>query len=89
MAQTTISFRVDSEDKKNFEAFCDNTGMNVSVAMNMFIKAVLKGNRLPFEVSADPFYSASNMKAIDESLAQAEAGETVTKTLAELEAMAE
>ena len=88
MAQTTISFRIDSEDKKKFEAFCNNTGMNISVAMNMFIKAVLKENCLPFEVSADPFYSASNMKAIDESLAQAAAGETVTKTMAELEAMA-
>lgn len=44
--------------------------------------------RIPFEVSMDPFYSESNMAAIRHSLKQLEEGKVVTKTLEELEAMA-
>ena len=41
MAQANFSVRIDEKDKKSFEVFCNETGMNVSVAINMFIKAVL------------------------------------------------
>ena len=58
MAQATLSVRMNSDDKRRFEEFCDETGMNVSVAINMFVKAVLRENRLPFDVKTeDPFYS--------------------------------
>lgn len=53
MAQSIISLRVDSDDKKRFEQFCNDTGMNISVAINMFIKAVLRESRLPFDVVSD------------------------------------
>ena len=53
MSQTTLSVRLDSNDKKRFEEFCNETGMNVSVAVNMFIKAVLRESRLPFSVECD------------------------------------
>ena len=56
MAQATLSVRMNSDDKRRFEEFCDETGMNVSVAINMFVKAVLRENRLPFDVKTeDPF----------------------------------
>lgn len=55
MAQTTLSVRLDSDDKRKFEEFCSMTGMNVSVAINMFVKTVLRESKLPFEVIADPF----------------------------------
>lgn len=50
MAQSILSVRLSSEDKKQFEEFCSQTGMNVSVCVNMFVKAVLRERRLPFEV---------------------------------------
>ena len=53
MAQTTLSVRLDSADKKRFEEFCSETGMNVSVAINMFIKAVLRESRIPFSIECD------------------------------------
>ncbi|MDR1330372.1 MAG: type II toxin-antitoxin system RelB/DinJ family antitoxin [Oscillospiraceae bacterium] len=61
MAMTTMSIRVDERDKKLFDSFCDQTGMNVSVAVNMFVKKVLREQKLPFIVELDPFYSESNM----------------------------
>lgn len=55
MNQTTISIRIDSNDKKSFENFCDKTGMNISTAINMFIKTVLREQRLPFEIKTSSF----------------------------------
>ncbi|RRD95214.1 type II toxin-antitoxin system RelB/DinJ family antitoxin [Clostridiales bacterium COT073_COT-073] len=84
MKYTNLSARVDVEDKKNFEDFCENTGMNVSVAINLFIKAVLRENKLPFTISYDPFYSEKNRSILKESIAQAEEGKVVVKTMDEL-----
>lgn len=55
MNQSILSVRVDNNDKKRFETFCNNTGMNVSTAINMFIKAVLREQKLPFEIKTDKY----------------------------------
>lgn len=65
MAQANLSVRIDEKDKKSFEIFCNETGMNVSVAINMFIKTVLRENKLPFEIKVDPFYSENNIKYLE------------------------
>jgi DNA-damage-inducible protein J len=65
MAQSNLSVRIDEKDKKSFEVFCNETGMNVSVAINMFIKTVLREHKLPFEIKSDPFYSESNIKYLE------------------------
>ena len=61
MESTTLNVRVNSKDKKDFEEFCDSVGMNVSTAINMFIKNVVKDQRLPFDVTTysinDKIYS--------------------------------
>ena len=53
MESLTLNVRVDANDKKNFEEFCNSVGMNVSTAVNMFIKAVLREQKLPFEVKSN------------------------------------
>ena len=79
MAQATLSVRLDSTDKRYFEEFCKSAGLNVSVAINMFVKAVIKKQRIPFEIEGtpishndDPFYSEENMKRIREAVADVE-----------------
>jgi len=72
MAQANLSVRIDEMDKKNFEAFCNETGMNVSTAINMFVKAVLREQQLPFVVKVDPFYSPENMARLQKSIHQME-----------------
>ncbi|MEG0998422.1 MAG: type II toxin-antitoxin system RelB/DinJ family antitoxin [Clostridiales bacterium] len=51
MAQTTISIRMDADVKKRFDDFCSALGMNTSVAINLFVKAALREQRIPFELS--------------------------------------
>lgn len=57
-AQATITARVDARDKVDFDAFCSNVGLNTSTAINLFVKAVLREKRIPFEImqAPDPFF---------------------------------
>ena len=55
MESLNLNVRIDANDKKEFEQFCNSVGMNVSTAVNMFIKAVLREQRLPFEIRSNTF----------------------------------
>lgn len=79
MAQATLSIRVDSDDKKKFETFCSETGMNVSVAVNMFMKKVIREQKIPFEVSIDPFYSQENLTEIQRRIDEVKSGKSTLK----------
>lgn len=85
MGQTNLSVRVDEQDKKRFENFCNQTGMNVSVAINMFIKAVLREEKLPFEVKLDPFYSKENMIRLKKSISDLNQGKYSEHDLIEVD----
>lgn len=62
MTQTTVTVRLAKADKAAFDAFCEETGMTMSTAFNMFVKNVLANQRLPFTAEVkDPFYSPENM----------------------------
>ena len=89
MAQTTVSIRMDDELKKDFDTICNELGMTMTTAVIMLAKKMSREKRLPFEVSIDPFYSESNMKALHKSVEQMKAGKTITKTFEELEGLAD
>ncbi|BEP30214.1 type II toxin-antitoxin system RelB/DinJ family antitoxin [Helicovermis profundi] len=88
MSQTSISIRIDENLKKAMEQTCKELGMNMTTAFTIFAKKMSREHRIPFEVSVDPFYSASNLKSIDESIKQINQGKVVVKTMEELEDMA-
>lgn len=76
MAQSTITARVDEHDKIKFDTFCSNVGLNTSTAINLFVKAVLRENRIPFEIAqvTDPFYSEANMNYVKKSVQELREG---------------
>ena len=73
MAQTTISIRMDDALKKDFDNVCGELGISMSAAIIMLAKKMTRENRLPFEVSIDPFYSDENMARLRKSIAEMEA----------------
>lgn len=87
MAQTLVNFRIDETTKMQMEQVCSELGLTMSTALNIFVKKVIREKRIPFDVSIDPFYSESNMKAIKESIEQLEEGKVVAKTIEELKEM--
>lgn len=87
MAQTLVNVRMDEEVKKSMEETCKELGITMSTAFNIFARKMCREKRIPFEVSIDPFYLESNIKAIEESIKQLKEGKVVVKTIEELEAM--
>ncbi len=85
MEQATLSIRLNKNDKIFFEEFCKSAGLNVSVAVNMFVKAVIKQQRIPFAITGDPFYSEENMQILRKSISEAEAGKLAHHHLVEAE----
>ena len=87
MAQTTLSVRMDEQVKKQFDDFCNEVGLNASVAVNIFAKAVLRERRIPFEISVetDPFYSDANIKRLKKSIEQLESGNGTEHDLIEVD----
>ncbi len=87
MAQTLVNFRIDEKTKKEMEEVCEELGITMTTALNIFIKKMTREKRIPFDVSVDPFYSENNIKAIKESIKQLKEGKVVVKTIEELEEM--
>jgi len=89
VAQTTVNFRMDENLKIDLERLCDDLGITMTTAFTVFAKKATRENRIPFELSGDPFYGAKNMARLEASIASFEAGsETISKTAEELEEMA-
>ena len=77
MAQTMINFRMDEELKKNMEETCRKMGISMTAAFTMFAVKVTQEQRIPFEITADPFFSESNMKRLVKVIKDIEEGKTV------------
>lgn len=83
MSQSTISARIDSNDKLEFDKFCENVGLTTSALLNVFVKKVIREQRIPFTIESDSFYSASNMEFLKEGIKQLNAGNGVMHELIE------
>ena len=85
MSLATMSIRVDANVKRQVEEFCSDVGMNPSTAVNLFFKAMLRENRIPFPIERDPFYTRANVEHLRRSIAQAEAGRLTPHELIEVD----
>lgn len=87
MALTTITARVDQKDKAEFDAFCSNVGLNTSTAINLFVKAVLREKKIPFEIAqtSDPFFSEANIAYVKKSVQELKEGKGTVHQLVEVE----
>ena len=66
MANTVnVNFKKDADVKKRMERACSEMGLSMSAAFTIFAKKVGREYRIPFEVSADPFYSESNLRYLE------------------------
>ena len=74
MAQAMINFRIDEKIKKEMEKICREMGMSMTTAFTIFATKVTKERRIPFEITADPSYSESNIKYLEKVIADIESG---------------
>ena len=83
MAQ--ISLREDDAVKREAETAFEEIGLSMTTAINIFLKAVAREKRIPFELSADPFCSASNMAHLRRGVAAMNAGKGVEHELIDVD----
>jgi DNA-damage-inducible protein J len=84
MAQTVnVNFKLDADVKRDMERACADMGLSMSAAFTIFAKKVGRERRIPFEVSADPFYAEPNLEHLRRGIAALNAGQGVAHELVE------
>ena len=53
MAMTNVNIRMDEATKIAFDKFCEEIGLSVSAAFNIFAKTVVREQRIPFELTTE------------------------------------
>ena len=61
-----VNFRMDADLKQSMEKVCSELGMTMTTAFTIFAKKVSRENRIPFDVSVDPFYSENNLRHLEQ-----------------------
>ena len=74
-----VSFRIDERLKADGERLFKSMGMNMSVAITIFIQQSLQRGKLPFEVIGDPFYSESNIRELERRARDMDAGRNLAE----------
>ena len=80
---TTFNMRMSADLKKNLEDVCHQMGLSVSAAITMFATQVVRERRIPFIVSADPFWNEATQLRLEHSYAQLKAGKVQEHALIE------
>ena len=69
-----VNFRMDADLKRSMESVCKEMGLTMTAAFTMFAAKVSRERRIPFEINADPFFSASNMAHLERVVAEIDSG---------------
>ena len=72
-ATSAINVQVNAKDKKEATIILKNLGLNMSTAINMFLKQIIKNDGIPFEVK--------NPKPTKELLEALQEGEDIIKDI--------
>jgi DNA-damage-inducible protein J len=85
MASTSITVRMDENLKKQVEILFEDMGLNMTTAFTIFAKAVVRQNKIPFEIEADPFYCEANQRHLEKAVADLNAGKGAEHDLIEVD----
>lgn len=84
MYDTAITFRTNSTTKKQAQKLFSSLGLDMSTAINIFLKQSVREKSIPFEVSIREKPNAETMAAIRESYEHPENFEGPFDTVEEL-----
>lgn len=74
MPNASVTVRMDENLKKQAEILYEDMGLNMTTAITLFTKAVVRQGKIPFEIAADPFWSEANQTQLKQAIADLEAG---------------
>lgn len=76
---TQVNFRIEEDVKANAEKALKEMGLTMSTAITMFLVKVGREKRIPFEITADPFYNSENIAELERRIASIENGTSTLK----------
>lgn len=79
MAQ--VNFRIDDNIKRGAEQACEEMGLSMSAAITVFLTKVARERRIPFELTADPFYLESNLSHLRRGVEALNSGKGVEREI--------
>ncbi len=53
MATTNLNIRTNKEIKEKADSICSELGMNMTTAVNLFLRAMVRENGIPFDLKLD------------------------------------
>ena len=96
MAQTNLTIRIDEDIKREAENLFNELGMSMSGAINVFFRQAVREKAIPFPIRAktaeekyNEYFTPQVVEKILHSIGQAERGEVITFSMAELASMEE
>jgi len=87
MAQ--LYLRIDDQLKEQADVLFGKLGLNIGIAVNMFLSQAVRESKIPFEIAlypndADPYFNEKNMARLNEAIQQVKDGKVIVKTMDEL-----
>jgi DNA-damage-inducible protein J len=74
---TQVNFRIDDDVKESAESALKAMGLTMSAAITMFLTKVGRERRIPFEITADPFYSSENIAELERRINSVRTGKSI------------
>jgi DNA-damage-inducible protein J len=81
---TDVTFQMDEGLKEQAEAFFNEVGMSMATAFTIFAKAVVRQQKIPFEIEVNPFYSEVNMARLQKAFDDIDAGRVTIREIVEV-----
>lgn len=67
MAQKNMNIRIDEELKNQADAILSDMGLNMSVAVNMYLKQIVRTREIPFIISAKNPINNETLKSMEDT----------------------
>ncbi len=65
---------MDEDLRDRFGNFCANIGLSMSAAVSVFASQAVRLQKIPFEISADPFFSVANIRRLERAASDVASG---------------
>ena len=72
MASTSMNIRMDSDVKRQAQELFAQFGLDMTTAVNIFLRQSIRQQGLPFALQLDPFYSEANQARLQAAAARME-----------------
>ena len=74
MSEVSVNITMEEGLRDSFKKFCANIGMSVSAAVSVFASQAVRLQKIPFEISADLFYSEANIRMLEKAASDVASG---------------